>query len=521
MTWSTTGGSPIRNGEPVRPVEQRSAADHDQVIDEELLLRNARLRSGGQALDLLISAGRLAVRPTGSVAGRQSVDLDGRLVLPGLSDSHVHFDQWAAAGQRLDVSGAQSAAALTTLVAQRIRREPAPAGTVLLGYGFRDGLWPDRPTAAALDAVAPDSPVVIVSADLHSAWMNSIALQRFHQIGHPTGLLRESEWIPVMNEVGAVPEPVGDAWAELAARTAAARGVVGIVDFELPDNSMSWGRRIAAGTRSLRVTCSVWPERLDDAIARGLRSGDPIPGTDALARMGPLKVISDGSLNTRTAYCHDPYPGLHGLDACGVLTCPPAVLVPLMRRAWAAGLNTSIHAIGDRANSLVLDAFEAVGSRGTIEHAQLLDEADLGRFAALDITASVQPQHALDDRDVADQHWAGRTGRAFPYGALLRAGARLTLGSDAPVAPLDPWITIAAAVCRTKDDRRPWHPEHQLAIGPALAASTGGRLVIENGDVADLVILNSDPFTADVGELRTMQVAGTMLRGGWTHRSGL
>lgn len=495
---------------------------HRPPRQPDLLLRNARLESGGRPRELLITDGRVGIDPVPAAARCDVIDLDGRLVLPGLWDAHVHFDQWAAAKQRLDLSGTRSAAELAALVGVRLAQSPPPPGAVVLGYGFRDGLWPDAPTAALLDAVAPAVALVMVSGDLHSAWLNTVALQRFGRIGYGDGLLRENDWLPIMSEVARVPTEISDGWVAQAASDAAARGVVGVVDFEATDSAPSWARRIAAGVQDIRVICSVWPAALDEAIGRGQRSGDPVPGTGGLATVGPLKVITDGSLNTRTAYCHDPYPGLEGTpNACGILSCPPDELVPLMRRAWAAGLETSIHAIGDRANSLVLDAFESVGSSGTVEHAQLLDSSDFARFAALGITASIQPEHALDDRDVADRHWAGRTDRAFAYGRLLAAGARLALGSDAPVAPLDPWISIAAAVSRTRDARSPWHREQQLPVAVALASSARGRAVISDGAPADLVILDADPFTASPGRLRVMPVAGTMLGGRWTHRAGV
>jgi predicted amidohydrolase YtcJ len=247
---------------------------------------------------------------------------------------------------------------------------------------------------------------------------------------------------------------------------------------------------------------------------------------------GPFKVVTDGSLNTRTAYCHDPYPGLGGTEAHGILSVPPDELVPLMRRAHDGGLHCAIHAIGDHANALALDAFAATGARGSVEHAQLLDDADLARFAELGVVASVQPEHAMDDRDVADRYWAGRTGRAFPYGALDDAGAVLALGSDAPVAPLDPWVAIAAAVSRARDGREAWHPEQRIGLHAALEASTDGRgLFPTAGGPADLVVLDADPLAvgreaggeadADaVGKaLREMPVAGTLLAGRWTHRA--
>ena len=177
-----------------------------------------------------------------------------------------------------------------------------------------------------------------------------------------------------------------------------------------------------------------------------------------------------------------------------------------------------MHAIGDRANSEVIDVFERLGLPGVIEHAQLVGEHDFARFARLGLVASVQPEHAMDDRDVADRCWAGRTGRAFAYGSLHAAGATLRLGSDAPVAPLDPWLAIAAATARSRDGREAWHPEQCLPVDVAMAASARGRTDIKEGETADLVILDEDPLAAGPERLREMPVAGTLLGGRWTWR---
>jgi predicted amidohydrolase YtcJ len=182
-----------------------------------------------------------------------------------------------------------------------------------------------------------------------------------------------------------------------------------------------------------------------------------------------------------------------------------------------------VHAIGDHANSLALDAFDSLGEklferlgiRGRIEHAQLLAAGDVSRFAELGIVASVQPEHAMDDRDVADRYWAGRTDRAFVLRSLLDAGVELAFGSDAPVAPLDPWVTIAAAVDRSKGGRDPWHPEQAISAKEAVAASTRTRVAV--GEPADLVVTDIDPLTAPGDRLRSMPVSGTLLGGRWTH----
>ena len=310
--------------------------------------------------------------------------------------------------------------------------------------------------------------------------------------------------------------------------------MVGIVDYEAPWQLDAWAARIAGGADALRVVASVWPEALDGSdgpIARGLRSGDVVPGTGGLLTMGPLKVVTDGSLNTRTACCDDPYPGLTGAQARGVLLVAPDELLPLLRRAARHGIGAAVHAIGDRANALVLDTFAALATTAGVGDAAAPGGASSTlsscatstrrRFAALGVVASVQPAHVLDDRDVADRLWAGRTGRAFPYRTLLDAGVEIVLGSDAPVAPLDPWITIAAAVHRSGDDRPSWHPEQEIPLPVALAASTGPDGPVRVGRRADLCVTDLDPAAVPAATLRTMPVAGTLLGGRWTHRAGI
>ncbi|MCC2307673.1 amidohydrolase [Cellulomonas chengniuliangii] len=479
-------------------------------------------------VDVLLREGRVAaIGPAGSLDASLSsgtrverVDLDGRTLMPGLWDAHTHLTQWALARDRLDVSAATSAAHAVRLVVGRLADRPPRPGTALVGYGFRDGLWPDVPTAALLDAAAGATPVVLVSGDLHCGWLSTAGLAYLGVGEHPTGVLREDEWLPVMGEVDRVPDEVADALVAEAVKDAATLGVVGVVDLEIADNVDVWRRRAATAAPAARIRAGVWEAHLDRVLREGLVAGDPLT-PDGLVTQGPFKVITDGSLNTRTAFCHDPYPGASGSQAHGILAAPPERLVPLLEQVTRHGLRVAVHAIGDAANTLALDAFAATGARGAIEHAQLLTPADVLRFAELDIVASVQPEHAMDDRDVADRHWAGRTGRAFPFAALHRAGVRLALGSDAPVAPLDPWTAIDAAVVRARDAREPWHPEQSIDLDVALAASVDEQaLGLAVGAPADLAVLDEDPHARllRAGHVRGLPVAGTLVAGGWAHR---
>jgi predicted amidohydrolase YtcJ len=492
----------------------------------DTVIHGARLAAGTSPQDVLVVDGHVAaIGNLDELPGaRDEVAAGGRFVLPGLWDHHVHFDQWAQVRARLDLSASDSAAAAVRLVDGHLARRGRNPETPVVGYGFRDALWPDLPHRELLDRVAGDVPVVLISADLHCAWLNTAALVRFGGDAQQTGLLREEAAMRVTGQVAVVAQDVGDAWADDAARAAAARGVVGIVDMEKPWPLPAWRRRIAAGQRSLRVVSSVWSECLAELIEQRMHTGDVIDGTSGLLTVGPFKVITDGSLNTRTAFCYDAYEGVPDDDGFGLSLVSEPDLVQLMQQATNAGLTCAVHAIGDRANALALQAFLDAGAHGSIEHAQLLDDADIPRFAQLGVVASVQPEHAMDDRDVADRYWAGRTRRAFVLRSLLDAGAVLALGSDAPVAPLDPWIAIAAAVHRTRDDRDRWHPEQEITREEALLASMPPArrgLTLRVGDPADLIVLDADPFTAAPAGLRAMPVTATMVAGHWSHRTAI
>ncbi|WP_369130611.1 amidohydrolase [Modestobacter roseus] len=503
-----------------------------------LLLRRARL--GTAVRDVLVTAGRvvaIADDLSGGAPGLdrlpdgvEVVDLDGAVLLPGLRDAHVHLEQWAAARRRIDVSTAGSAEQVAAMIAAVVAAAPPAGDAVVVAQGFRDALWTTPPHAAVLDAALPGLPVVVVSGDLHTAWCSTAAV-RWLGLRTADGVLREHEAMRVYAAAESAGPDVRDEWVLAATDAAAARGVTAVVDLEFDDLVTSWVRRAALrpGGPAVRVAAGVYVDRLDDVLAAGLRSGDPLPGlTDPVAadrvRLGPLKVFVDGSLGTRTAYCSHAYPGVTGPEAHGLLRTPPAELERLLRRASAAGLDLAVHAIGDRATAVALDGFAAVGAPGRIEHAQQVADRDLPRFAELGVVASVQPRHAVDDRDAADLHWAGATGTAFPYGALAGAGAELALGSDAPVAALDPWDGIAAAVHRSLDERAAWHPEQHLDLAVALRAASGGRDAVRVGDVADLVVVAEPPATVlardGAAGLRTTEVLATLVGGRFTHRGG-
>jgi predicted amidohydrolase YtcJ len=386
----------------------------------------------------------------------------------------------------------------------------------LVGYGHRLGTWTTDPTVAMLDAVAPDVPVVLIAGDAHHAWLNSRALER---LGLPVreGLVLENEWYDAHSRIDLVAEPdLSPAAYRRTLDAAAALGITGIVDLERGQLPADWGSRDSP----IRVRVSTYAEGLDHIIDAGLRSGDPLVEGQDLLVMGPLKVISDGSLNTRSAWCEHPYADGSG---SGAPNQSPAELRALMTRATEHGLETAIHAIGDAACHDVLAAYEETGARGSMEHAQLMTRADVTRMGRLGVRASVQPAHLLDDRDVSELIWPDRTDRCFPLRWMLDDGVPLAFGSDAPVSPLDPWLAIAAAVHRSADDRPAWHGEQAVTPREALAASVDGQGSVHAGARGDLVLLDADPLddsgtTADqAARLRAMPVAATWVAGRLVH----
>jgi predicted amidohydrolase YtcJ len=481
------------------------------TLSPDLVLTHARLSDGSLA-DVAIRAGLVdSIGPAGGEHHAEVENLEGRYLIPGLWDSHVHFTIWVHNQRRLNVSGAHSASQAAAMVAEQMHAEP-DATAVLEGFGFRDALWLDVPSAAILDEVAPHRPVVLVAGDYHCVWINTATAHRYG-LPHP-GLLREGAAFDLQARVEADAPPLGVDELRAATARASARGVTGIVDLEMADNVSVWRERMAAGVSDLRVRAGFYPDNLEPMIERGLRTGQVMDGTEGLLTVGSMKVITDGTLTTRTAYCHHPYPDTGDV---GILAVRPEELQALLSAARDHGFEVAVHAIGDRANTVALDAFEATGARGSIEHAQLLTDRDIARFARLGVTASVQPTHLMDDRDTADALWAGRTHRAFALASLRAAGVNLALGSDAPVSPLDPWVSMAAAVGRARDGHDPWHPEQRIGNEAALAASVNGAR-IEVGAAADLVVIEQDPLTVEAESLRTMPVAATLVGGRFTYR---
>jgi predicted amidohydrolase YtcJ len=480
-------------------------------------------------VDVLVRDGRVAeVAPALAdeprLAAEPVLEGAGGWLMPGLWDQHVHLGQWALTSARLDLAGVCSAAEAVRLVRERLAEWPDHP---VIGWGHRPTAWDEPPVVSLLDAIDTDQPVVLIAGDGHHGWLNTVALKA---LALPTreDVVSEGEWFLAYGRLATVWGTDGtgpDAYRH-AMEAAAAQGVVGLVDFEFSGGVDEWVERWDAGADLLRVRMATYAAGLDDVLARGLRTGDPLADNDLLT-MGPLKVISDGSLNTRTAWCCEAYAdkAVAGFPH-GQPNQTPDELRDLLRRGVAGGLEVAVHAIGDRAVTEALDAIADAGARGALEHVQLTTLDDVRRLADLGIRASVQPAHLIDDRDVTDRLWPGRGERCFALRWMVDAGVDVVLGSDAPVSPLDPWLAIATAVHRSGDDRDPWHPEQSITAREALTASTDGWGTVAPGHPADLVLLDADPLAGDddvehaarlrgfASYVRATWVAGRLAHGG-------
>ena len=484
------------------------------------MLRNVRIvelgRGPGWAgpVDVVVEQG--AVQNIGhdleKPLGIEEYDGGGRWLIPGLWDHHVHLAQWTASGQRLDLAGSESPEHVVVRVRDHLAAHPGP----MVGFGHRLGTWTSEPTVAMLDAVSPDVPVVLIAGDAHHAWLNTLALER---LGLPPrdGLVLENEWYDAHTRIDLVVEPDLSPAAYLSTLDAAAAlGITGIVDLERGQLPADWEPR----ETPVRVRVSTYADGLDHIVSAGHRTGDRLPGSSELVTIGPLKIISDGSLNTRTAWCCEEYADGSGVGAPNQTS---AELAGLLEVAHRHGLEVATHAIGDLALKEALAAYDVTGAAGSIEHAQLVRRDAVTTMARLGLRASVQPAHLLDDRDVTEELWPDRAERCFAFRWMLDDGVELALGSDAPVSPLDPWLAIAASVHRSADDRHPWHGEQALTPAEALAASVDGQPTVGVGSPGDLVLLDADPLAVGADSavtghaLRTMSVALTAVGGRVVH----
>jgi predicted amidohydrolase YtcJ len=482
--------------------------------------------------------------------GTRVIDAKGQRVIPGMTDSHTHIVSGGFQLARLSLRNVAGREEFIRAVAEDVKTKKK--GEWIVGGRWSVESWsdPQPPNKDWLDPITGNTPVYLVRMDGHQALVNSAALRlagidasgpkdppggeivRDPKTGEPTGILKESAGDLVSD---LIPDPTVDQRYEALRRAmqhANALGITSVHDMSEPDDLEVFRRAHREGALTIRITTYL----MVDDWAPHIDKVEGFPIRDDMFRIAGFKGFMDGSLGSRTAYMRKPYS-----DAPAETPYPRGQLTAMaadtesfrasVAKIDARGLQVAVHAIGDEANHLLLDAYETVlrrnenrDARHRVEHAQHLHVSDIPRFAALGVVASMQPFHKADDGRYAEKRLGKeRLNGSYAYRQLLDAGALVSFGSDWPVATMDPFAGIDAAVNARTLAGNVWLPTHSLTLQEALHGYTtsppkaihrGDRLgTIEVGKLADIVILADDPFTEPVDKVGRVRVDMTIVGG--------
>ena len=494
----------------------------------------------------IIACGSLGEVESYQIPGTTRQDGRGAFLIPGFTDAHIHLQQYAEAQMMVDCETSTLQECLSR-VAQRAAA--AAPGEWILGHGWNQHNWAEGfGSAKMLDAAAPHNPVYLTAKSLHAGWCNSAALKAMgvdantpdpqgghfgkDAYGNPDGILYESAMACIEPYI---PETTVEGTAadlQAAQHSLWQYGITGVHDFDITQCFQALQYVHREGLLRLRVVKSIPLEKLSSAIDTGLQTGF---GDDML-RVGSVKLFADGALGPRTAAMLSPYE--NDPDNQGMLFLDQEEVFEYGRKASAAGISMAVHAIGDRANHEAVNGFARLRDyeqenqlprlRHRIEHVQVLHPDDIKRLAQLDITASMQPVHLPSDWQAANRNWGSRSGNAFIFRSLLKAGTALAFGSDAPVESPNPFWGIHAAITRTNADAKPeggWYPDQKLTLEEAIHGFTAGAAWaagseqklgrIMPGYFADLVMLPQDIFNLPADELRDLKPLATIVNGEW------
>ncbi|WP_298336929.1 amidohydrolase family protein [uncultured Erythrobacter sp.] len=474
-----------------------------------------------------------------------AMDGKGQIMLPGMIDAHVHVMDIGFAALTLDLSDTTSLEEALAKVAAFA--EENPGRPWILGRGWNQEKWGlgRFPTAAELDAVVSDRPVWLERADNHANWANSLAMERAgitpetqspdggriirDASGNPTGVFVDNA-IPLVGDSVPPPRPEDrDAAFAMAQQKLLANGITAVADMGTPVVDWMTFRR-AADQGDLRIRIMSYADSPEAMELIGGPGPTPWLYEDKL-RLNGLKLYVDGALGSRGATLKEPY---HDEPKTrGIAITSPAQLRNRMSRAALDNFQTAIHAIGDAANADVLMAIAELSEsytgdrRWRIEHAQIVDPADLPRFGEHGTIASMQPLHQTSDMFMAEARLGeDRLGGAYAWRSIIDVGGRIAFGSDAPVEPADVFAGIAVAISRTDENGRPfggWRAHEAVSREQAFAAFTSdaayagfaegkfGRLV--PGERADFLLVDRDPMLASPTQIRETQVREVYLAG--------
>lgn len=525
-----------------------------QNLTADLVLINANVRTMDSKQPLAQSVAILGNKiiavgtnaDTKPLVGKNTrvIDAQGKLVIPGFNDAHVHFLEGGYQLSSVDLRDAKTPQEFV----ERIKNFAAklPKGRWILGGKWDHENWTpsNLPTREMIDAATPDNPVFIDRLDGHMALANSLALKMAgvdkntkdveggeivrDGAGNPTGILKDA----AMNYVTKVIPEFSFAErleaAEAATNYAASLGVTSAQDMSAGVDAAVYQELERQGKLKTRIYgCSQLSE-----WERMARAGVRRAFGDSMIRIGCLKGYSDGSLGSTTAWLFEPY--LDAPNSTGLAADEVPKMYENVKNADNAGLQVNIHAIGDKANDTVLSLYERIASengakdrRFRIEHAQHLRMEDIKRFGSGKVVASMQPFHIIDDG-----RWAWkrldekRLKGTYAFRTLLDSNAVLAFGSDSPVAPLNPLLGVYAAVTRrTLDDKNPngWIPEQKISVEEAIRAFTVGSAYAEfqenvkgtlsPGKLADFIILSEDIFSINPNDIGKTKVLTTVVDG--------
>jgi hypothetical protein len=478
----------------------------------------------------------------------KTIDAGGKLLVPGFNDAHVHFVDGGSQLDSVQLNDVTNTNEFVRRVAEQAKK--TPKGEWIKGGDWDETKWnpPNLPTKELIDGVTPDNPVFLSRYDGHSALANSHAL---HLAGitsqtpdpaggaivrdaqrNPTGDLKDAAMDLVFKVIPPLTHEQRLRAVRRALEYAASLGVTSVQHMN-PDYAdiAAYAELLQNDELTTRIYAAPLIDQVDDQVKIGIRHAFGGP----YLRIGAVKAFADGSLGSRTAYFFEPYsdePGNHGLLGEGMQ--PLSLMRDRMMKADAAGLQICTHAIGDQAISTILDlytdvvrAHHGMERRLRIEHAQHMAAKDFARFAQLDVIASVQPYQAIDDGRWAESYIGhDRASRTYAFRTFLNHGVHLAFGTDWDVAPLNPLLTIYAAVTRaTLDGKNPngWFPEQKLTVPEAVEAYTNGSAYAEfqdkdkgsimPGKLADMVLLSDDIFTIDPVKIRDVKVLKTIVGG--------
>ncbi len=479
--------------------------------------------------------------PEASLSGRR-VDLHGAAVLPGLVDAHLHLRSLGAAQREVDLRGTTSVEDITA----RLRKaaEKAPPGAWIRGRGWDQNDWAktDFPSHTSLDAAVPGHPIWLERVDGHAVWVSASVLslagvtpatkspaggEILHDDkGAPTGVFIDNAVDLVAQKLPPASSEELRADLEKGLELCRRVGLTGVHDMGTDPAVL---RELRALEREGKLTLRVYaylggPWQSIEPLLH-----EPKAGPDSMVRVMGIKLFADGALGSRGAALLAPYTDRP--DTSGLLVTPEDELVRRAKIAHDAGYDVTIHAIGDKGNRVALDTLAKVEDKDRshhhrIEHAQVVSPEDIPRFASLGVIASMQPTHATSDMPWAESRVGStRIRGAYAWRTLLRAGATLIFGSDAPIEGENPWLGIHAAVTRTDAKGDPgggWRPEERLDVTEAITAfsRTPNEVarardlgVVRPGAVADLTIVAADPLTVPPEALRTMRTLRTIVAG--------